>query len=220
MSRRLSEERANLAQFVTVRGGTAFANVPVSGDNLGAAADDPVHTVDAVWFATGGAGEAVPWNDADPVGFGRLVAEYPAFLVSTRGYADRTAFGMLVACRELFSRAYPQHQLLRAIALTEKMSRRSIVYLAEGIQVVQPDGSAPHPAGNRGPLLRGKPDEATAEDSFLERYYVKVLRATGTLWQEVPVVGRGARRPLLARARRRPRVVAGRRSDRPHCDRG
>jgi hypothetical protein len=97
-----------------------------------------------------------------------LVASHPAYLISPRGNADRTAFGMLIACRELLSRAYPDHQLLQAIALTEKMSRRSIAYLAEGIQVIQPDGSSPAPARNRGPVLRGKPDKPSAEDALLK----------------------------------------------------
>jgi hypothetical protein len=67
------------------------------------------------------------------------------------------------------------------------MSRRSIVYLAEGIQVIQPDGSPPTPARNRGPMLRREPSAPSAEDALVKRYYERSLAAKGTLWQEVPV---------------------------------
>jgi len=191
MSRNLTNERENLAEFVASHGGRAYTDVPVSGPELGWPSDSPVHRADAVWFETDELGVIVPWSGATNTEFASLIASLPALLVSARGYADRTAFGMLMACRELLSRAYPDHLLLRAVALMDaeaKMKGRSIVYLAEGIPVMSPAGAPRDPrGGNPTPFPHRERVPPSPEDELLARYYNETLHAIGTLWQEVPV---------------------------------
>ena len=67
------------------------------------------------------------------------------------------------------------------------MSGRSIVYLAEGIQVMRPDRSAATPTTNHRPFWRGEPQESSAEDKLLKQYFEANLNGVGSLWQEVPV---------------------------------
>jgi hypothetical protein len=190
-SHQAKRARANLAEFVATHGGVAFAGVPVSGPELGWPSGAPEHLADAVWFDTGSSGDVITWSDSVKFDFSALLASRPATLVSPRGYADRTVFGMLIACRDLLSRAYPNHELLRAVALmdtTEKMRGRSIVYLAEGIPVIGTDGTAREPrGGNPAPPSWGERVTPSGEDLLIGRYYNERLKGTGTLWQEVPV---------------------------------
>jgi len=187
MSRDLEEERHRLEAFVDARGGRAYVSVPVSGPRLGWGSDSPTHFADAVWIDDGDSGSVIDWSDDVTVEFNDLLASLPAVLVSPRGYADRTAFGMLIACRELLSRAYPAHQLLRAAALSDKLSRRSIAYFAEGIGVIRADGTKPDPPGRRGPFRSARRQPPSAEDLLLARYYDETLAKRGTMWHEVPV---------------------------------
>src|SRR5437762_2949477 len=97
MGKQNAREQANLAEFVAAHGGRAYTGVPLSGPALGWPPNSPVHHVDAVWFETREPGAVVPWTEASSSEFATLVASRPAVLVSPRGYADRTAFGMLLA---------------------------------------------------------------------------------------------------------------------------
>lgn len=71
-------ERENLIEFVTKRGGRAYAQVPVAGPELGWSSDTPRHCVDAVWFDTSDVGQIVEWSDSILPEFVTLVSEQSA----------------------------------------------------------------------------------------------------------------------------------------------
>ena len=191
-----TEHRQHLEQFAATKGqGRVYASVPVSGVESGWPVGTPVHVVDVVWLDTGGVGDIVDWSPRIRGEFTDGVANSNAILVSPRGYADRTAFGMLIAGRELFSRAYPHHRRLDALCLSDRLCGRSIAYLAEGIPVQHPDGTNLPNVDHRGPRLRGEPETPTGEDALMRQFYEESCANRGTLWQEVPASD-AARRPL------------------------
>lgn len=186
MGRDLEQERRRLDELVGRRGGRVYVDVPVASPELGWPPDTISHRVDAVWFDTGTPGEIVDPASDRAAAFTKDL-ERDAVLVSARGYSDRTAFGMLVACRELLSRSYPEHGTLRCLALTDEPRWMDAPYLAAGITLEYPEGVAPWPTKRRsgGPIeQRARP---SGEDLLLRRYYDEVYDAAGTLWQEVPV---------------------------------
>jgi hypothetical protein len=108
-------------------------------------------------------------------------------IISGRGYSDRTAFGMLIAGRELLSRSYPQHRRLGCVALSDRPCRRDTAYLAAGIPIEYLEGVEPWPETRRGPFPTRPRPVPSGQDALLDRYYRELCGARGTFWQEVPV---------------------------------
>lgn len=178
----------HLATFsASVGHGVVYTGVPVSGPGLGWGPAAPVHLVDAVWVDNDQPANVIAWDPKVDAEFRHELSSHGVVLLSPRGYADRTAFGMLVACRELFSRAYPDHRLVGAMALADKLRWMSLCYLSEGISVQAPDGARlTNHTRHRSPQDQER-ESPTGEDLLVRRYYDECLNGQGTLWQEVPV---------------------------------
>jgi hypothetical protein len=181
------QERARLQQFLDRERGRAYVDVPVSGKLLGWRSNSRVQMVDAVVVDTGSKSKPIAWEDGQHDEFAELLAAHSATLVSLRGYSDRTVFGILVAGRELLSRAYPSHQLLRCVAMSDKPSGRDIAYSTAGIEIRFPDGIDECQTAPVAPYNRKRPKWPSFEDRLVDRYYHDACSAHGTLWQEVPV---------------------------------
>ena len=181
------KERVRLRQLLDREHGRAFLDVPVSGKLLGWRSNARIQMVDAVIVDTGQASQPTEWDDAQHDEFAELLAAHPATLVSLHGYSDRTVFGTLVAGRELLSRAYPNHQLLRCVAMSDKPSGRDIAYYTAGMEILFPDGVDQWQSGPVAPYSRKRPKRPSFEDALIERYYNDTCKAQGTVWNEVPV---------------------------------
>lgn len=180
-------ERARLQQFVDRDGGRAYVDVPVSGKLLGWRSNARLQVVDAVVINTGDESKPIEWDNAQHDEFAELLAAHPATLMSLHGYSDRTVFGTLVAGRELLSRAYPNHQLLRCVAMSDKPSGRDIAYYTAGMEIRFPEGVDETLTGPVAPYSRARPKRPSFEDALIDHYYKYTCKTQGTVWNEVPV---------------------------------
>lgn len=182
----IARQRERLEAFVSVHGGRVYTAVPVCGAGLGDwPAGTPVHLIDAVWFDAGGTGTIIDGGDDQQ--FRLDIASFPATLLTAWDYADRNLLGSLVACRELLSRSYPNHRLLRCVALGGRPSWMDAAYLGRGFGRQFDDPATFFPTGTPHP---GNPGVSEYEDAQLRLYFNEGLDARGWLIQEVPVADR------------------------------
>lgn len=181
----LLAKRERLEALVAARGGRAYSTVAVSGPGLGDWPDGtPVHVVDAVWFDLGEPGSIIELADGRHDQLAADLSSWPAVVLGLRGYADRTLLGQLVAGREMLSRSYPGHRLLRCLAVSERPTWMDSAYLANGIGVQFSDPEVVYPEGHP---RAGNPGRSEFEDAQLLHYFTHSLGGRGWMIQEVPV---------------------------------
>ncbi len=123
-----------LERFTSEHEGRFYTCVPLDSDPKSVAR----WYVDAVWFKTHTTRDVLSYKEHEPQFLADLSHEPEAILLSPRGYADRTAFGMLICARTLLPFRFPAHQLISLAAIvTERTPNTDWVYLRDGIELIE-----------------------------------------------------------------------------------
>jgi hypothetical protein len=140
----LTDERLDRVGRAAARlGGTWWTKVPLAGPGTsGWVMDAPDLFIDAVWLPDG-AESRQPWS-ADPAEFlAQAAASSQVTSVVCRGYADRTAFGLLVAAQDLLPLSVGNCGAVGGLALVDENRDEANMrwaYHRRGFEVLELEG--------------------------------------------------------------------------------
>ncbi len=137
------EQLDRVARAAARLGGSWWTKVPLAGPGTsGWVIDAPALFIDAVWLPDGPESQQ-PWR-ADPTGFlADASTSSRVTAVVCRGYADRTAFGLLVAAQDLLPLSVGNCGAVAGLALIDENSDEANMrwaYHRRGFEVLELEG--------------------------------------------------------------------------------
>lgn len=132
------DDRERLEALPGPLGGRAFLEVALCGREAGYWPLGSVdHRAPAV-VVPAGPGDVAVWWDDHREEFSRAVHDREVWVVATQTVVDRPLLGKVAVAADLFSRAYPQHGLLREAVLVDREPEPNVawVFHRRGIRIV------------------------------------------------------------------------------------